>query len=220
MNPLVEWVHAALRPHFHIGWNLFLALTPLAISLWIFRRTPRRGWLWWPVFFVFVLFLPNASYTLTDIIHFIEEVRAQPLLPDWSIVYFVIPKYAIFFFFGFQCHVISLLRMGRYLTWIGRRHWVFAAEIIMNALCSVGVYWGRYLRLNSWDIFGKPQELANQAIARLFHDELALSIIAVYFVVLSLFYYLMKVIDVAVWNYFQQRRLTGLLSAQAIDRAA
>jgi uncharacterized membrane protein len=211
MNPLIESIRDALRPHFHIGWNLFLALVPLALSVWLFRRTERRGWLWWPVFFVFVLFLPNASYTLTDIIHFIEEVRAQPPLPTWSIVYFVIPKYAVFFFIGFQCHVISLLRMDRYLTWIGRRHWIFPAEILMNALCSVGVYWGRYIRLNSWDIFGRPQELANQVIEKMFNDEYALAIVAVYFIVLSFLYYVMKVVNVAVWQYFQQRRLAGRL---------
>jgi uncharacterized membrane protein len=213
MNPLIESVRAALRPHFHIGWNLFLALVPLALSVWLFRRCERRGWLWWPVFMVFVLFLPNASYTLTDIIHFIEEVRAQPPLPTWSIVYFVIPKYAAFFFIGFQCHVISLLRMGRYLTWIGRRHWVFAAETLMNALCSVGVYWGRYIRLNSWDIFGDPQRVANDVIEKMFRDEYALAIVSVYFIVLSFFYYVMKVVDIAVWGYFQQRRLAGRLSA-------
>jgi uncharacterized membrane protein len=213
MNPLIDSVRDALRPHFHIGWNLFLALVPLALSIWLFRRTERRGWLWWPVFFVFVLFLPNASYTLTDIIHFIQEVRSEPALPVWSIVYFVIPKYALFFFIGFQCHVMSLLRMGRYLTWIGRRHWIFAAEILMNALCSLGVYWGRYIRLNSWDIFGRPQELANQVIERMFSDQFALAIIAVYFIVLSFFYYVMKVVDVAVWQYLQQRRLAGRLSA-------
>ncbi len=209
MNPIYEWVRTALRPHFHIGWNLFLALVPLALSVWIFRRTERRGWLWWPLFFVFVIFLPNASYTLTDIIHFVEEVRAQPLLPTWSIVYFVIPKYAIFMFIGFQCHVISLLRMNRYLTWIGRKSWIFGAEILMNALCSIGVYWGRYIRLNSWDIFGKPQEVANHFIETIFRDEFALAIIAIYFVVLSIFYYTMKVVDIAVWNYIKERRLVG-----------
>jgi uncharacterized membrane protein len=142
-------------------------------------------------------------------------VRAAPPLPTWSIVYFVIPKYALFMFVGFQCHVISLLRMDRYLAWIGRKSWIFVAEIVMNALCSVGIYWGRYIRLNSWDIFGKPQQVANQLIETLFRDEFALAIIAVYFVVLSAFYYVMKIVDVAVWNYLQQRRLVGRLSSHA-----
>lgn len=216
MNPLLEWVHAALRPHFHIGWNTFLALVPLTLALWLFRRIERRGWLWWPVFFVFVLFLPNAAYTLTDIIHFIEEVRAVPPLPTWSIIYLVIPKYALFFFIGFQCHVVSLLLMDRYLRWIGRRHWVFMAEIVMNALCSVGVYWGRYIRLNSWDIFGKPQVVANHFIETLLRNEYALAIIAVYFVVLSLFYYSVKIVDIALWRYLQERRQIGRLTAQSM----
>jgi uncharacterized membrane protein len=215
MNPLIEWVLAALRPHFHMGWNLLLALVPLAISIWLFRRTDRRGWLWWPAFFLFVLFLPNAGYTLTDILHFVQEVRAEPLLPTWSVIYFVIPKYVLFMFVGFQCHVISLLRMGRYLRWNGHKSWIFPAEIAMNALCSVGIYWGRYIRLNSWDLFGQPAEVANQVIETLFRDEFALSIISVYFIVLSFFYYTWKVIDVAVWNYLQERRLVGRLTTSA-----
>lgn len=211
MNEWLDWIRAGLRPHFHIGWNMFLALVPLALSLWLFRRKERRGWLWWPVLGVFVLFLPNAGYTLTDIIHFIEEVRAQPPLPVWSIVYVVIPKYAIFFFVGFQCHVISLIRMGRYLAWLGHRRWIFIAEIVLNALCSIGIYWGRYLRLNSWDVVGRPQELAQQAIDSLFKDQFALSIIAVYFIVLSTLYYITKVVDIAVWKYIQERRMVGRL---------
>ena len=71
---MLQWIRLSLKPHFHIGWNFFLAFVPFVLSLYLFRRETRRGWLWWPLLLVFIAFLPNAAYTLTDIIHFISEV--------------------------------------------------------------------------------------------------------------------------------------------------
>jgi hypothetical protein len=105
---------------------------------------------------VFIAFLPNAAYTLSDIIHFVEEVKSQPTLPVWSVVYVIIPKYAVFMFLGFQSHVVSLILAGNYLRWIGHNRWVLPAELLLNFLCAVGVYWGRYLRFNSWEIVSNP----------------------------------------------------------------
>ena len=114
---MIDWIHFAVQPHFHLGWNLFLALVPLVLAFWLFRRTQRRAWLWWPFLLMWIVFLPNAAYTLTDVIHFIEEVRYEdPRLPEWSVAYVVIPKYALFIFLGFQSHVISLILHGRLLT--------------------------------------------------------------------------------------------------------
>jgi uncharacterized membrane protein len=56
-------------------WNLFLAFIPLALSVWLFRIKRRRSGVWWLGFLVFFAFLPNAPYLLTDIIHFIEDIR-------------------------------------------------------------------------------------------------------------------------------------------------
>lgn len=207
---MIDWIRLSLRPHFHVGWNFFLAIIPFALSLWLFRRTERRGWLWWPLLAVFILFLPNAAYTLTDIIHFVSEVRAsEPELPTWTVVYVVIPKYIVFMFLGFQCHVLSLIRVGGYLQWIGRRSWTFAAELVLNFLCSIGIYWGRYIRLNSWDIVTKPEEIAQHTLETLFRNEFAHKVIAVYFVMITAMYFALKAVDLAVSEYWQRRRLGG-----------
>ncbi|MCY7282219.1 MAG: DUF1361 domain-containing protein, partial [Cyanobacteria bacterium CAN_BIN43] len=71
-----------------MGWNLFLAIVPLILSVLLFRRTQlnssaivesrhrrRRSWLWWLGVLTFIAFLPNAPYILTDVIHFINDVR-------------------------------------------------------------------------------------------------------------------------------------------------
>ncbi len=207
---MIDWIRLSLRPHFHVGWNFFLAAFPFSLSLWLFRRTERRSWLWWPVLLVFIVFLPNAAYTLTDIIHFVSEVRAsQPELPTWTVVYVVIPKYTLFMFLGFQCHVISLIRVGGYLQWIGQRSWILTAELVLNFLCSVGIYWGRYIRLNSWDIVTKPEKIAQHTLETLFHNQFAHTVIGVYFVMITAMYFVLKAVDLAVWEYWQRRRLKG-----------
>jgi uncharacterized membrane protein len=202
---MIEWINRALHPQFHLAWNLFLAVVPLVLSYGLFRLRAHRWWLWWPGLAAFVAFLPNAAYTLTDVIHFVDEVRDNnPLLPEWSVVYVVIPKYALFMMVGFQCHTISLIRLGRYLAWIGRRIWVFPAELVLNFLCAIGVYWGRYLRFNSWEIVTRPQRIADQVVRSL-SSEFSGKHIVIYFVVITAMYFAVKLIDMAVWDYWQRR---------------
>jgi uncharacterized membrane protein len=204
---MIDWIHLALQPHFHLGWNLFLALVPLGLSLWLFGYRDRPGWLWWPLFVVFVVFLPNAAYTLTDIIHFIDEIRYEsPQLPEWSVTYIVIPKYALFIFLGFQAHVISLIRVGDYLRWRHHKKWVVFEELLLNLLCAVGVFWGRFVRLNSWEFVTKPQQLAHQAVDSFTNDNFGLQMVLRYFVVISVLYYIVKFIDLAVWEFVKRRR--------------
>jgi len=205
---MVDWIRLALDTQFHLAWNLFLALVPLALSLWLFQRSAHRCWLWWPGFLLFVAFLPNAAYTLTDVIHFVDEVRDNnPLLPEWSVVYIVIPKYLLFMFLGFQCHAISLIRLGRFLTWHGLRMWIVPAELLLNFLCAIGMYWGRYLRLNSWEIVTEPQRIANRVLSSL-TDEFSARRIVVYFAAISAIYYIVKLIDLAVCEYWWRRPLS------------
>ncbi len=213
---MFEAIRQALRSNFHLGWNLFLALVPLVLALWLFRKREKRGLLWWPGLFAFVAFLPNAAYTLTDVIHFIDEVRSDEpqLLPEWSVTYILMPKYAAFMFLGFQSHVISLILMGSYLRWMGRKSWIFVCEWSLNLLCAIGVYWGRYVRLNSWEFVTRPQKLAKSAIESIIGDNMAPENIVRYFIVITVFYYIVKFIDLAVWEHWQRRRLEGLFPAR------
>ncbi len=200
---------------FSSGLEFVPALVPLFLALWLFRRkTEPRSWLWWPLFVAFIAFLPNAAYTLTDVIHFVAEVRQSDEFPTWSVVYIIIPKYATFMFLGFQVHVLSLILLGNYLRWIGHKQWVFAAEIAPNFLCAIGVYWGRYLRFNSWEIVSNPQKIANGVLKGLMMEGFGFRIIVWYFVATTALYFAVKIIDIAVWEYWQRRRLQGLFPAR------
>ena len=79
----------------------------------------------------------------------------------------------------------------------------------MNFLCSIGIYWGRYIRLNSWDILTKPEVIAQHTLETVFNNEFAHTVIGVYFVVITAMYFLLKAVDLAVWEYWHRHRLAG-----------
>ena len=106
-----------------MGWNLFLALIPLALALLLFVRDDAPAlsghWALSPS-----RFLPNAAYVLTDIVWFVRRVRQTPYVPMWTITLTLVPAYALFMLIGFQAHVLSLTRFGGYLGSWGHRRWI------------------------------------------------------------------------------------------------
>ena len=56
--------------------NLFLAFVPVALAPFVFRHRGERTPLWWTGLALFVLFLPNAPYVITDLVHLDGDVRS------------------------------------------------------------------------------------------------------------------------------------------------
>ena len=171
-------------------WNLFLAFIPLVLSIWLFRRPKRsRSWVWWLGFAVFYAFLPNAPYLLTDVIHLIDDIRT--IQSVWIITLVLIPVYLVVILAGFEAYVISLINMGYYLHRIGKSQWILGMELITHALSAIGVYWGRFLRFNSWDFVTQPDAVITQGIEEILGKQ-PLVIIGISFVVLTALHWLMK----------------------------
>ncbi|BAY85383.1 hypothetical protein NIES267_48830 [Calothrix parasitica NIES-267] len=188
-------------------WNLFLAFIPLVLSVWLFRRIKKsRSWVWWLGFAVFYAlleicstwgdpktaisaFLPNAPYLLTDVIHFIDDIRA--IQSVWMITLVLIPVYLVVILAGFEAYVISVINMGHYLHRIGKSQWILGMELITHALSAIGIYWGRFLRFNSWDFVTQPDALITQGIEEILGKQ-PLVIIAISFVILTALHWLMK----------------------------
>ncbi|MBD2566912.1 DUF1361 domain-containing protein [Anabaena lutea] len=178
-------------------WNLFLAFVPLALSIWLFRTKRGRSWVWWLGFLAFYAFLPNAPYLLTDVIHLIDDIRRIPSI--WIITLVLIPVYLLVILSGFEAYVISLINLGYYLHRIGKSKWIFGVELITHALCAVGIYWGRFLRFNSWDFITQPDAILTKGVEELFGKQ-PLVIMTITFVVLWGLYWLMKRITLAFVN--------------------
>lgn len=143
-------------------WNLFLAWIPCVLSfiLAIARLPVQQGirkLLWWMTAAVWLLFYPNAPYMLTDLIHlnrisFIvwdgyDQVYHRSLLAWYDLV-----LYAIFIGVGLALSCISLRHIHDQLAaafgkWQGM---LLLGGVIV--LAGYGMFLGRFLRLNSWDV--------------------------------------------------------------------
>jgi uncharacterized membrane protein len=150
---------------FWLTWNTMLAMVPALLAVPLFRARRRWGPLRALGVLVFVLFLPNAPYVVTDLVH----LRGDVVLADSrATVYLgILPMYAAFIAVGFACYAVSLAEVGRWLRRTGRAAWVWPTEIGLHALCALGVLLGRVARLNSWDTFTQPEGTLERALATL-----------------------------------------------------
>lgn len=191
MNALLVAAWTAWNRHSGwMAWNLFLAFIPLALSVWLFRRTSQsRSILWWVGFLVFIAFLPNAPYLLTDIIHLIHAIRTNYSV--WIITLVLIPQHLLAILAGFEAYIVSLINLGYYLHRQGARKFIIWAELMTHALSAVGIYLGRFKRFNSWDLVTQPNDLLETVIDDLTSKRPVL-VIAITFVVLTVLYWLMK----------------------------
>ena len=143
-------------------WNLFLALIPFAISTMLgIAKGPLRARLLVPVGAAWLLFFPNAPYILTDLFH-LERRAGVPFWYDLALILSCAWN-------GLMLAYASLADMQRLVqrrlgTGAG---WAFATVALL--LSSFGIYLGRYLRFNSWDVLANPLTLFYDIVNRILH---------------------------------------------------
>ncbi len=189
-----------------MGWNLFLAFIPLALSLILFNHNQRsykdwRNLLWWLGFLIFVLFLPNAPYIATDVIHLINDLR-EPEISRTGLLFLIIPQYVFFLVAGFECYVMSLINLYTYLQSRNTINQAIWLELAINFVCAVGVYLGRFNRLNSWNIVTKPIRLARAVTDNLDSYHFVIFTL-LFFIVITTLYYLFKGASIAIFKLNQ-----------------
>jgi uncharacterized membrane protein len=147
------------RDHGYLVWNLLLAWIPFVLALVIYDRAKRvridLGQL--GLFAAWLAFLPNAPYIVTDLMH-LPEVAAAP-------VWFDAVTYVAFAWTGLLLGLVSLYlvhccmraRCGPAAGW--------AVVAVTSALSGLGIYLGRFLRWNSWDVIANPAALAGDLVA-------------------------------------------------------
>lgn len=134
-----------------MSWNIFLAWIPFGISGLFKKIITSRKWKQALVFFGWLLFFPNALYIVTDLIHLEDESN----VPKWYDAVLLFSSSVV----GLMMAFVSLFRLEEFLAYhFGRRN---TGKIIVAVLFlgSFGVYLGRFLRWNSWDIIRNPFDL-------------------------------------------------------------
>jgi uncharacterized membrane protein len=147
-------------PHFYLVWNLFLALLPLGFALLAHRALHRGGWkaaifpaaLW-------LLFLPNSPYILTDFIHL---TRTDPRWV-WGHLLLLVWFSGAGLFAGLVSlrilHAALATRLSPLLTWV--------VISVVSLLTGLGVVLGRFERWNSWDALRDPGAIVTDVLQRL-----------------------------------------------------
>jgi uncharacterized membrane protein len=135
-------------------WNLFLAWLPLVFALLArehYRAGERPGWRFCGLSAAWLLFFPNAPYIFTDLAHLTSRY-----FPHFWVDLAVILSCALT---GLVLGFVSLYLMHSVVTrMLGQAAgWTFVA--VAAGLCSFGIYLGRFLRFNSWDVVAKPGKL-------------------------------------------------------------
>jgi uncharacterized membrane protein len=144
-------------------WNLFLAWLPYAITTWLNQKPALNGnrWKLAGIFLVWLLFIPNSFYILTDLFH----LGTQNNVPLWYDLALIIS----FAWNGLLLGILSVRQMEKTLQpYLGSKHELFFIYPIMW-LNALGVYIGRYLRFNSWDIITNPFDLITDILTMMWH---------------------------------------------------
>ncbi len=129
-------------------WNLFLAGIPYVISSYLTTiKKPNRLYLL-GVSFVWLLFLPNAPYIITDLFHLQYSSQHLIWLDTLVIVAFTITGMLLFFKSVFSMETVFKTNFNNRI--------VNYCKPILFILVGFGVYLGRFLRFNSWEIINKP----------------------------------------------------------------
>ena len=132
-------------------WNLFLAWIPYMISSLFNKMINHRRWKQVFVFCCWLVFFPNALYIVTDLIHLDDESR----VPKWFDALLLFSSSIV----GLMMAFISLHRVETYLYKTVNKKILTPLIILILFLGSFGVYLGRFLRWNSWDILSNPFQL-------------------------------------------------------------
>jgi uncharacterized membrane protein len=208
---VVRISHTGSRMFIFMIWNLFLAYVPYALSTWLTARyssrlhdenshskslSPgaRRQGAWETLLLtalslVWLLFIPNAFYILTDLFH-LTDGSSHSKVPQWFDLVLILT----FAWNGLLLGIISVRQMERLwlprASFIGR--WLFAYPImVLNAL---GVYLGRYPRYNSWNIISDPFGLLadiTRMVVHPFRHHYAWDMILCFSILLTLIYRMM-----------------------------
>jgi uncharacterized membrane protein len=150
------WVLFASHVHW-MGWNLILAFVPLAIGVNLFRAGTRRTVGWWLGFAVFVAFLPNAPYVMSDLVHLPADVRAASSMK--VVLLGLLPLYVCYILAGLQAYVLSLRLVRRYMRTMRSRRFLVGVDVVAAFCTAVGVFLGRVDRVNSWDPLLHPEKM-------------------------------------------------------------
>ena len=171
-----------------LAWNLFLAFVPYFISSLI-QYNPsmiKNKIKFIPLSIAWLLFIPNSFYIITDLFHL--GISNVPIWFDLALL-------LSFAWNGLLLGIFSVRQMEKIMQVFlrGKHELIFLYPVM--CLNAFGIYIGRYLRFNSWDVISNPFQLASDILDFVLHPiayKFAWSMIVCYSVLMTLIYVTIK----------------------------
>lgn len=181
-------------------WNLLLGWLPLIFVWWLSERLQRSPWLTTGNLALTVLwlgFLPNSFYLLSDLIH-LQTTGEINLLYD-------VVMFSSFIFNGYVMGYVSLFLMHlEFLKRLKRQQTHLLVGLILF-LCSFAIYLGRNLRWNTWDLLAHPAgvlfDVSDRIINPVAHPQA--------FVTTTTFFLLLGAMYIVIWQIIHAVRNIG-----------
>jgi len=147
------------RVYMPMLFNLFLAWIPLlsvGIALLLYLASVLNGgsltWDTLVLLFIWFIFFPNSTYLITEFHHLKDE---QGDIPYWFDTIVILSLALCGLILGsfslLLVHQMLLISLPAFVTWI-----IF---IVYLFLSNIGIYIGRFMRFNSWDVLTHPLKL-------------------------------------------------------------
>ncbi|MFM2387997.1 MAG: hypothetical protein RL660_2754 [Bacteroidota bacterium] len=157
----------AYEGHLHgayLIWNLLLAAIPFYISWLIAARQNSSVAMRAAMFVAWLLFLPNAPYIITDLVH-LGDIK-------------VLRWYDVFIIFSFAINgllygVCSIYMLKTFYSKYFLQFELNILQIIVCAASGYGVYIGRCLRWNSWSVITHPLALLKESARHMYTTPMA-----------------------------------------------
>ncbi len=161
---LVLWrvIYTGSISYVFLIWNLFLAFIPFAISEFGLKEskrglTIRNGM----AALLCLAFLPNSPYIITDLFHL--RWHSEPSIWYDTVLIASCAWNGLLLFFH------TLVNVDHKLLYALNRRNAWMVKLLVIILCAFGIYLGRYLRFNSWDILSNPLSLFEEIARRVIH---------------------------------------------------
>ncbi len=181
----VRVLYTGTPGYLNLVWNLVLAWVPFVVALVVYDGYRRRvgalpllagGAVW-------LLFLPNAPYLVTDL-GLLRHVEGAPVWFDVVLVSSAAWAGLLLGFLSlYLVHSVVRRVVGTLSAW--------AFVVVVLALSSFGIYLGRFQRWNSWDVVTRPRlllgNIAERAVDPLSHGR-AVAVTVLFTVFLTLTY--------------------------------
>ena len=158
---IFRFIYTDTKVFLFLNWNLFLAFVPWAVTSVTILK-PKLQTYRITIFIllsIWLLFFPNAPYILTDLFH----LRLKSAMPKWFDLILILSFAWTGLVFGF----LSLWDIEKILSKSMNRIWMSLISVCLLFIGSFGIYLGRYLRWNSWDIINEPFNLIYDITDRL-----------------------------------------------------